>query len=497
LTDLNASNISAGTLNASRLPVPLELTSAAGAGSVITGYASSAAGATVGVTGNCESSGGVGVQGAAYGITGFTIGVEGRNFNSPTGTGVVGTANATGGFFEAYGTSGTGLFGINQSSTGSTYGVQGRVSSPNGTAIRGESTSTGLSGHGVVGVTQSSAGGIGVWGTHANSSGTGVGVQGETNSPTSKGVHGVANATTGSGVGVHGVSYGPQGYGVFGVSNATTGYSVGVQGEASLANPSGTGVVGKAAATGGYFAATGSGGTGVWGQSESDISSGTGVYGSTASPSGWGVVGSATSSTGICYGVYGAGPSSGWGVFAQGNLGASGSKQFRIDHPADPENKYLLHYSAESPEVINFYSGTIPLDGAGEAVVELPAYFASINKEPRYTLTAVGAPMPMLHIAEEISSDALLAGERAKPGEPVPACSFRIAGGAAGAKVSWEVKAVRNDAYVRQRGAPVETDKIGPERGTYQHPELYGQPPDRRAHHPSHEETTRLREAVR
>src|SRR5262249_40583915 len=148
----------------------------------------------------------------------------------------------------------------------------------------------------------------------------------------------------------------------------------------------------------------------------------------------------------------------GWAVYAAGDMAASGLKPFRIDHPDDPENRYLLHYAAESPEVINFYRGTVMLDGAGAAVVELPAYFARINKTPSYQLSAIGAPMPMLHVAQEIDDDALSAGARAAPGQSVPICSFRIEGGAPGGKVSWRVEAVRNDRWVQQRGAPVEIE---------------------------------------
>ncbi len=161
-----------------------------------------------------------------------------------------------------------------------------------------------------------------------------------------------------------------------------------------------------------------------------------------------------------------------------GDLSASGVKPFRIDHPDDPANKYLLHYAAESPEVINFYSETVTLDERGEAVVELPHYFAKINTRPRYQLTAVGAPMPMLHVALKISEAALSAGAKAEPGEVAAICSFRIAGGAPGGEVSWRVEALRNDRWVQQRGAPVEVEKEGLEKGTYQHPELYGQPPE-------------------
>ena len=96
----------------------------------------------------------------------------------------------------------------------------------------------------------------------------------------------------------------------------------------------------------------------------------------------------------------------------------------------------------------------------------MPRYFARINKDPRYTLTPIGAPMPMLHIAEEVSDKAIKDGG---------VCTFRIAGGVAGAKVSWEVKAIRNDLWMQKYGAPVEVEKQGTERGRYQRPELYGE----------------------
>ena len=96
--------------------------------------------------------------------------------------------------------------------------------------------------------------------------------------------------------------------------------------------------------------------------------------------------------------------------------------------------------------------------------------------------------MPMLHVAEEIDEAALSAGARAEPGEAAPVCSFRIAGGKPGAKVSWRVEALRNDRWVQRRGAPVEVEKQGLEKGSYQHPELYGQPPEMGMnYHPEHE----------
>lgn len=157
-----------------------------------------------------------------------------------------------------------------------------------------------------------------------------------------------------------------------------------------------------------------------------------------------------------------------------GRTGASGTKSFRIDHPDDPVGKYLMHYSTEGPEVMNFYSGKVTLDATGSAVVRLPSYFAKINKDPRYQLTPIGAPMPMLYLAVEIDEDLLATAALNDNDGPAPICSFRIAGGAPGGKVSWRVEAVRNDRFLRQHGAPVEMDKPDSERGTYQQPELYG-----------------------
>ena len=228
-------------------------------------------------------------------------------------------------------------------------------------------------------------------------------------------------------------------------------------------------------------------GHGLWGQTAAYeaagvLGVGTAVSGSnyggyfqSTSTSGRGVYSQAVATSGTTYGVHGTSYSAdGFGVYSQGNMGSSGVKPFRIDHPDDPANKYLLHYATESPEVINFYRGTVTLDGTGEAVVELPHYFAKINKTPSYQLTAVGAPMPMLHVAEEIDEAALSAGATAGAGVAAPACTFRIAAGAPGAKVSWEVKAVRNDLWVQNRAMPVEVAKQGLEKGTYQHPEFYG-----------------------
>jgi trimeric autotransporter adhesin len=136
-----------------------------------------------------------------------------------------------------------------------------------------------------------------------------------------------------------------------------------------------------------------------------------------------------------------------------------GTKNFRIDHPLDPTNKYLDHSVIESSEVLNQYSGNAVLDAEGEARVQFPAWFEAINVDFRYQLTAVGAPGPNLYIAEEVKDNA-----------------FKIAGGTPGTKVSWQVTARRNDPYMRAHPYVVERDKPKGKRGYYTDPSLYGAP---------------------
>jgi hypothetical protein len=146
-----------------------------------------------------------------------------------------------------------------------------------------------------------------------------------------------------------------------------------------------------------------------------------------------------------------------------GNVDISGflskaSGSFKIDHPLDPGNKYLYHSFVESPDMKNIYDGVVKLDANGEAIVELPEWFGALNKDFRYLLTPIGAPSPMLYIAEEISDN-----------------RFKIAGGTPGMKVSWQVTGIRQDAYANAHRIKVEEDKPEPERGYYLHPELFNQ----------------------
>ena len=99
---------------------------------------------------------------------------------------------------------------------------------------------------------------------------------------------------------------------------------------------------------------------------------------------------------------------------------------FTVDHPSDPENKYLSHSFVESPEMLNVYSGTVTTNRDGVARVRLPAYFEALNRDFRYQLTAIGE-FARAMVSEEIQdnefairtdpgSKGLLAGHRRPQG---------------------------------------------------------------------------------
>ena len=149
-----------------------------------------------------------------------------------------------------------------------------------------------------------------------------------------------------------------------------------------------------------------------------------------------------------------------YGVLSNGNFGATGTKSFIIDHPSDPANLYLRHFSTESNEVLNMYRGNVVLDANGEAVVELPAYYDAINMNPSYHLTPIGG-FAQVYVKEEITDG-----------------KFVIAGGSSGLKVSWAIYAERNDPYLQQypEQRAVELEKREGQKGLYFMPQLYNQP---------------------
>jgi len=276
---------------------------------------------------------------------------------------------------------------------------------------------------------------------------------------------GTQTISGGSGTGVYGAS--TTGTGVEGSTASITSYA------GYFYNGGGSGTsrgVGVAAFTGNgsssdthpggmYYKAAGefSGPVGIIGATSPESTSGDAIHAVAGSASGlWAL--RATKSGGGDYAGYFAG-----NVYVLGNLSASGTKPFKIDHPLDPANQYLYHYAVESPEVQNMYNGTIRLDATGAAVVTLPDYFSAINTgDYCYSVTPIGAPMPNLYIAEEIKGN-----------------TFTIAGGVAGQKVSWLVYAQRSDAWLRDHPASDVVDKPPEERGTYVYPQAYGLPESR------------------
>ncbi len=132
------------------------------------------------------------------------------------------------------------------------------------------------------------------------------------------------------------------------------------------------------------------------------------------------------------------------------------SGAFKIDDPVDPENKYLVHSFVESSDMKNVYDGIVVTDGGGTAVVTLPDWFESLNRDFRYQLTTVGQPA-QAWIASEVS------GNR-----------FVIRTDKGGVKVSWQITGIRQDAWANAHRLPTEVDKTDQEKGHYLHPELFG-----------------------
>jgi len=524
---IGTANLQNSAVTSAKIAVPLSLAgtlagqaviagnnSAAGSGSGLSGTGDtgvSGTGVTTGVSGS--STNGTGVLGVASG-GGGSSGVRGNNTSD--GYGVLGTAGTNGDGVAGFSSgTGAGVFG----SSGSTgYGVEG-VASSSGTGVAGfSSTSDGVygnsgSGDGVHGFSPS-ASRSGVWGENTgggygvsgSSTGSGIGVSGSSSS--GLGVSGIGVTGVFGNGGTYGVDgYSASGDGVYGHSGGN-----GVHGESSSSSQSGVwgdnagggpgvsgsssggpGVSGSSSngngvqgvsSTSSYSAVFGQntgGGDGVYGSSTSgnavsgNSTSGIGVHGSTHAASGniagvWGendasngtaLVGKAPGSGGT--GLYASGGSGGYAAYLDGNVHVSGTltagtKDFKIDHPLDPANKYLLHACVESPDVKNIYDGNITTDAAGDAIVALPDYFEALNRDFRYQLTAIG------QFAQAIVSSEIKGNQ------------FSIKTDKPNVKVSWQVTGIRQDAYAKAHPLVVEQDKPASERGTYLHPESFGQP---------------------
>ncbi|GAB4328023.1 MAG: hypothetical protein Kow0074_23730 [Candidatus Zixiibacteriota bacterium] len=168
---------------------------------------------------------------------------------------------------------------------------------------------------------------------------------------------------------------------------------------------------------------------------------------------------------GVNYAVYGqaSGGTDNWGGYFIGDVNVTGTLSkgagsFKIDHPLDPENKYLYHSFVESPDMMNVYNGNITTDTDGVAIVTLPDYFEALNRDFRYQLTVIGQFAQAI-VAEEITGN-----------------QFAIRTDKPNVKVSWQVTGIRRDAYANAHRIPVEEDKPFAERGLYKYPEAFGKP---------------------
>lgn len=429
----------------------------------IVGNATSTTGATFGGFFRSDSPLGRALYGRASATSGTTHGVWGQS-DSPGGRGVTGvapatTGNATGVWGQTASTTGRGVYGYTTSATGVNYGVMGQSSSSSGFGVysQGNMHATGtISGNGS-GVTQVNAALLGGFSPSAylksipnplslsgNSAGSIILGENTSTANGSAAVLGWSTALSGFTYGVSGRNYSTEGMAVFGWSSATSGPTLG-----------------------GYFQTDSPGGRGVFGQATGSTGGTNGVRGQSTSTEGRGVLGWASAGSGSTYGVRGQSDSpAGYGVYSVGNTGASGTKSFRIDHPFDPENKYLLHYAAESPMPQNFYVGNVVTDAQGYAWVTLPDYFSEINRNFKYQLTVVGKSFAQGVVWEEVKDN-----------------RFQIRTNAPNIKVSWRVDADRNDLFVRNRPPNDVVEKKGAERGTYQHPEFYGFGPERGMEH--------------
>jgi hypothetical protein len=428
--------------------------SASTSGTGAQGIASAATGATVGIAGTSASSGGIGMKATASSTTGATIGLVAQS-RSATGVGAVFQNLAGGKLLSAEtGSSETEVFSI--AGTGSVTATSSApgVASPSATNLAAA-----------------------VFAHETNATGFTNGVAGIVDATSGSGVIGIATASsTGS----------DSPSGVAGIALATSGYTYGVTGEVSSANgisgdfrndvsgtvlrarygkPSATTVL-SVGSTGFQIGVAGQNGT-INGNTvvngNTNVNGNTTLNGSATVVSNLTVNG--TLSAASTLNVSGSTTLNG-SATVDGNLNvtgtlSAGTKEFKIDDPLDPADKYLYHASVESSEMMNIYSGNATTDAAGRAVVQLPDWFEAENRDFRYQLTVL-EQFAQAIVAKKISDH-----------------QFTIKTDKPNVEVSWLVTGVRQDAYAKAHPLEVEVDKSEREKGHYIHPELYGAAPEK------------------
>jgi hypothetical protein len=430
-------------------PTGLTVETGASAGTGLLARAGSGGGFSRGVVGETSSTSGVGVYGHALSTSSASMGVYGLS-DSSLGLGVYGEGGEYGVRGQSGNSYGSALFGWQTGTSGLTYGVKGWTMSTFGRGVSGVALTSIGNAYGVEGQSQSTIG-TGVYGFATATSGPNTGTVGRSDSPDGRGVHGLALATSGVNTGVFGEAWSTGGRGVYGRA-VGGGMSMGVVG----VTQSSTGI-------------------GVRGETSSLSGNAVGVQGvTTASAGGRGVWGTASGLTGASYAVYGSVQSdivSYAGYFAgrahvTGTL-SKGAGAFKIDHPLDPEHKYLYHSFVESPDMKNVYDGVVTTDGEGFATVTMPEWFGALNRDFRYQLTVLGDG----------------AWARARVFRKLADNAFVIQTDLPRVEVSWQLTGIRQDPYAEKHRIPVEEDKPDRERGTYLHPEAWGLPRERGLDH--------------
>jgi hypothetical protein len=138
-------------------------------------------------------------------------------------------------------------------------------------------------------------------------------------------------------------------------------------------------------------------------------------------------------------------------VYVSGTL-SKAAGTFKIDHPLDPDNKYLVHSFVESPDMMNIYNGNVVTNASGEAIVKLPDYFEALNQDFRYQLTVIGTFAQAI-VAKEVDHN-----------------QFTIKTSAPNVKVSWQVTGIRHDAYANAHRVVPEVEKQAAYKGKYLNP---------------------------
>ncbi|MBK6725702.1 MAG: hypothetical protein IPG63_00335 [Xanthomonadales bacterium] len=480
---------------------------------------STGSGATTGVYGSSLSTNGAGVrgsgrtgvsgQGSAYGVFGVAT--------DASGAGVQGEAQHASGYSKGVlgrvvSPQGVGVFGENNASAGVAYGVLGNTDSPDGVAVFGDAAGggigvrgageTGMEAEGTKdGLIASTTGGdeatavmavaahpiaatygvqamvaspaaIGVYVINTATSGNAYGVAAATGSSGGTAIYGLApGGASGSPIGVRGETGAAGGYGLYGVNTATAAPAIAL-GAVSSADGAVAAEIralgaGNAKAIDALSSGTGGTAHALRARLTNAASTGDAIYAYANSASAKAARFGNSSGTAVTLaGGSSALEASGNAIIA-GDLGvfgtlSKGGGSFKIDHPLDPANKFLLHSFVESPDMMNVYNGNIITDARGYATIDLPDWFEALNRDFRYQLTVIGT------FAQAIVS------------KKVEHNRFEIRSSRPGIEVSWQVTGIRKDAWAEKHRIPVEVQKAPAERGKYLHPELYGVPAGKR-----------------